>query len=122
VICAGTNVWVDHFRREEPMLSALLAGEDAVVHPYVIGELALGHLPNRTTTLAFLHELRQAPIADRAAVLALVDAAGLVATGIGYVDVHLLASMQLAPGTRLWTRDRRLRAAAFKLGLSAELA
>jgi predicted nucleic acid-binding protein len=37
--------------------------------------------------------------------------------GIGYVDAHLLASAKLKPGSRLWTRDRRLSAVSDRLGL-----
>ena len=33
---------------------------------------------------------------------------GLMGRGIGYVDVHLLASVILVGTARLWTRDKRL--------------
>ena len=36
--------------------------------------------------------------------------------GIGYVDVHLLASVALSAGAKLWTRDKTLRAVADELG------
>jgi hypothetical protein len=36
--------------------------------------------------------------------------------GIGYADVHLLASVALPEGAKLWTRDTRLRVAAGALG------
>jgi len=36
--------------------------------------------------------------------------------GIGYTDAHLLASILLDPRAALWTRDKRLRAAAEKAG------
>ncbi len=39
--------------------------------------------------------------------------------GIGYLDVHLLASSALA-GARLWTRDKRLAAVASNLKLTFE--
>jgi hypothetical protein len=38
--------------------------------------------------------------------------------GIGYIDVHLLASVALTGTGRLWTRDRRLAALAAELDLS----
>ena len=38
------------------------------------------------------------------------------------VDASLLASCLLTPGTRLWTRDRRLHAAALELGVGTEVA
>lgn len=37
--------------------------------------------------------------------------------GIGYVDVHLLASTALSIDVRLWTKDRRLAEVAHELGL-----
>jgi hypothetical protein len=37
--------------------------------------------------------------------------------GLGYVDVHLLASAALGDA-RLWTIDRRLAGAAKRLGLA----
>jgi len=36
--------------------------------------------------------------------------------GLGYVDVHLLVSLALDPGTKLWTGDKALAAAASRLG------
>ena len=39
--------------------------------------------------------------------------------GIGYVDAHLLASVRLSSPARLWTRDKRLHAAATALTLDA---
>jgi hypothetical protein len=51
-------------------------------------------------------------------VLHLVREEALFGRGIGYVDVHLLASIRLSPGTLLWTRDRRLREVAAWLGLA----
>ncbi len=39
----------------------------------------------------------------------------LYGKGIGYVDVHLLASVALA-GIKLWTRDKRLQAVAREVG------
>ena len=38
--------------------------------------------------------------------------------GIGYIDVHLLASAALTEAGRLWTRDRRLAAVAGELELA----
>jgi len=38
--------------------------------------------------------------------------------GVGYIDVHLLASAALSGGLRLWTLGRRLRLVATELGLS----
>jgi hypothetical protein len=39
-------------------------------------------------------------------------------TGIGCVDAHLLAATRLTPGSMLWTFDKRLQAAADRLGVN----
>jgi hypothetical protein len=44
---------------------------------------------------------------------------GLAGKGIGLIDVHLLASVLLSPGGRLWTLDRNLEAVANALGIAA---
>jgi hypothetical protein len=41
----------------------------------------------------------------------------LAGSGVGWLDVHLLAATALA-GTTLWTRDQRLRQVATRLRLT----
>ena len=45
----------------------------------------------------------------------------LMGRGIGYIDAHLLAAVALEGTARLWTRDKRLHAAAHALSLAASL-
>ena len=47
----------------------------------------------------------------------LIDRHELIGWGIGYVDVHLLASSRLN-GALLWKRDKRVRAVAAELRLA----
>ena len=47
MILVDTSVWVDHFRRASAGLAALLAARVVMVHPFVVGELACGELPQR---------------------------------------------------------------------------
>lgn len=91
------------------------------MHPMILGELAMGQPTPRANILADLGDLDQAILAKDQEVLAFVERHRLFGRGIGYIDVHLLASVTLTPGTRLWTRDRRLEAAAASLGLYANL-
>jgi predicted nucleic acid-binding protein len=51
-------------------------------------------------------------------VLSFIEHHGLHGKGIGCIDVHLLASVALTPGARLWTRDAKLRKTATMLGHS----
>lgn len=118
MILADTSVWIDHLRRPERQLSAVLAANVALVHPFVIGELACGALPKHATLLAELSALPQAPVVAHAEVLGLVERYSLGGRGIGWIDVHLLASALLAGHSQLWTRDRRLQAVAEELGIA----
>lgn len=91
------------------------------IHPMVVGELALGSIRARAETLALLADLEPLPEATHDEVLYLVDTHGLYGRGLSLVDAHLLASLRLSPGDKLWTRDHRLRLAAEALGVAAEL-
>jgi predicted nucleic acid-binding protein len=111
-----TSVWVDHFRRGNRALEALLLDGEVLCHPFVIGELACGNLRKRSETLGLLRALPGAPLADSDDVLTLIDRHRLTGTGLGWVDVHILSSALLAH-TRLWTLDRPLARAAHRLEL-----
>ena len=94
-----------------------------VQHPFVTGELALGTLRERETTLAYLSEdLPRARVASDREFLTFVKRESLAESGIGFVDSHLLASCRLMPGTTLWTRDKRLAQWARECGVAWEKA
>jgi predicted nucleic acid-binding protein len=118
VTLVDTSVWIGHFRQPDLRLQRLLAIGAVLAHPYVIGELSLGRLPDRETTLRMLHRLPQPRVARPAEALAFIERHGLTGAGIGYVDLHLLAAAALTPPVRLWSGDRRLAAAAARLGLA----
>jgi predicted nucleic acid-binding protein len=116
MILVDTSVWVDHLRNGDSQLKTLLEAGRVVVHPFVIGELALGHLRQRDVIIQFLQDLPQAVPASGDEALAFIKRHALSGLGIGYVDVHLLASARLT-GARLWTHDKRLHKVAATLGL-----
>jgi predicted nucleic acid-binding protein len=118
LILADTSVWVDHLRRGNARLAALLLGESVAIHPFVIGELAIGGLGRRRETLQLLDALPCLAEARHEDALLFVETHRLAATGIGWVDVHLLTAASLG-GARVFTLDRRLAAAAVALGLAA---
>jgi len=93
-----------------------------VIHPFVIAELALGSLKDRTQTLALLDLLPQVQVARLSEVRLAIEARRLYSLGIGLIDAHLIASAFINPPTLLWTRDKRLRKAAETLGIHASLA
>jgi predicted nucleic acid-binding protein len=115
LILVDTSVWVDHLRRGEPKLVALLDSARVGTHPFIIGEIACGNLANRPVVVALLKDLPRATVADNDEVLTYIERHRLHGTGIGYVDAHLLASVALSGGTSLWTRDKRLHKAAMTL-------
>ena len=118
MIIVDTNVWIDHLRRLDPALTAILQERRQRVHPFVIGELALGSVANRQTFIGVLRRMPQAIVATHVEVMWLIEDQGLHGRGIGYVDAHLLASARLMPGTSVWTRDKRLSAVCDRLGLA----
>jgi hypothetical protein len=89
------------------------------MHPFVIGEIALGYLKKRRSILMGMEFLPSMHVADPEEVLTLVERQQLMGTGVGYVDAHLLASTLTTNGCQIWTRDRRLGKAALALGVLA---
>lgn len=117
MILVDTSVWIDHLRAGEAELARLLETGLVATHPLVVGELAMGNLRARDTVLGLLRALPRAVVATDEEVLAFITRHRIFGIGIGYADAHLLASTQLTAGASLWTRDRRLRAAAGRLGI-----
>ena len=119
MILVDSSVWVEHLRARNAALVRLLERGAVLMHPFVVGEVALGNLHQRELVLDSLANLPMATVASEAEVLDYINSAKLWGLGIGYVDAHLLASARLTPDTSLWTRDRRLDVAAEALGLRA---
>ena len=118
MILVDTSVWVDHLRRGDPGLVALLERAAVVMHPFVVGEIACGSLKDRQSLLELLHDLPRAVIATDDEAMQFIERHRLYGKGIGYIDVHLLASVALTGGAQLWTRDQRLRQVAATMGFA----
>ncbi|KPL12904.1 ribonuclease [candidate division BRC1 bacterium SM23_51] len=117
MVLVDTSVWVSHLRGAERRLAPLLQEADVACHPFVVGELALGNLRNRSEILTLLEALPAVEVADHDEVMRFIVNHKLMAKGLGYVDVHLLASAVLS-GVSIWTTDRRLAQAAVRLGVA----
>ncbi len=117
MVLVDTSVWVDHFRRGLPELSEQLDAGAVVCHPFVMGELACANLKNRREILELLATLCTCPVADHQEVLHFIESNHLMGLGLGYVDMHLLASARLS-GLPLWTLDRPLQTAAVLLNVA----
>ena len=83
---------------------------------FVVGELACGSMRNRQAVLALLDSLPTLPVASDAETRAFIEKRSLMARGLGYIYVHLLASVAVSGTARMWGRDTRLSAAAAQLG------
>ena len=114
MILVDTSVWVQHLRSGSARLQALLSDDQVLCHPFVLGELACGNLQKRQEILALLAALPAARMAEHREVLHLLDSAHLYGRGLGWVDLHLLASA-LISRCALWTLDRPLQRAAAAL-------
>jgi predicted nucleic acid-binding protein len=120
MILVDTSVWIGHFRQSDSALSARLNNREVLAHPLVIGEIAMGLLPQRGAVLNNLQQLPAAVVATDDEVLAYIERNRLFGLGVGYIDAHLLAATALTVDAFLWTRDLRLRGVAERLGLASK--
>jgi len=118
MILVDTSVWIDHLRQGDTELARLLEQGMVCMHPLVMGELACGNLRHREQLLALWRNLPQSAEASHKEVLFFLSQHHLAGKGAGFIDMQLLASCQLQPGTRLWTRDKRLEGFAARLNLA----
>ena len=114
-----TSIWVEHLRQRQPGLVSLLHRGAVECHPFVIGELACGSIARRSEILQLLHRLPSVEAVENEEAMTFVERHRLMRRGVGWVDVHLLASAALEH-LQLWTADRRLAAMARSLGLYGE--
>ena len=114
-----TSIWVEHLRHGRLGLVSLLNRSEVQCHPFIIGELACGSIGRRSEVLQLLGRLPSVPVVENEEVMTFVERHRLMGRGVGWVDVHLLASAALA-GVPLWTADRRLAAIARSLGIYGE--
>ncbi len=112
MILIDSTVWIDHIREANEILAELLLEGRVLVHPFVVGEVALGHIRNRDGVLRELRRLPAALLARDDEVAALIERERLFGLGVGYIGAHLLASVRLTPDAKLWTLDKRLAAVA----------
>jgi predicted nucleic acid-binding protein len=118
MILVDTSVWVDHLRNGNARLIELLNEEQVLIHPFIIGELSLGSIKNKSEIMNLLSELPQVPVAEHDEVMAAVTAHQLSGKGVGWVDAHLVASALLAHA-KLLTFDKALSQVSKTIGLVA---
>lgn len=108
-VLVDTSVWVDHFRNGNDALVELIESDLALTHPMVILEMACGTPPSpRIQTLNHIGLLQSCNQASLPEVMEFIENEKLYGLGCGLVDMALLASTLITPGTKLWTLDKRL--------------
>ena len=117
MVLVDTSVWVAHLRDGTIGLEALLNEGHVLCHPFIVGELACGNLRNRSEILSLLYALPMAMHAEHEETIQFIENYSLMGKGLGYIDVHLLASAILTK-VPLWTLDKKLSEVSSKLGLT----
>ena len=118
MVLVDTSVWISHFRLGNSILQKLLLESRVVSHPFIIGELACGNISNRTEILSLMQSLPSLGVVQNKELLVFIENNKLMGTGIGFVDVHLMAATILA-GIPLWTQDQKLKQACTRLGIDS---
>ena len=117
MVLVDTSVWIEYFRKGHTRLEDLLNNTDAAIHPFIIGELACGTIKNREEILNLLQTLDSSPEISLQEMLRFIEMNKLQGKGIGFIDVHLLASSLLSD-FKLWTNDKKLHSIAQRMGIA----
>jgi len=117
MVLVDTSVWVSHLREGNVGLEKLLSDGGVVCHPFIIGELACGNLKNRDEILTYLQSLPMTILAEDEEVLKFIENNQLMGKGLGYIDIHLIASAVLTD-VPLWTLDKTLDKFTKKIGIN----
>jgi len=120
MVLVDTSVWVSHLREGNDDLDRLLNDGEVACHPLIVGELACGNLKNRSEILSLLRSLPMAIEAEHEEVLQFIEKNRLMGRGLGYIDVHLMASSVLTR-TPLWTLDKQLNGVSAELGIALDM-
>ncbi len=116
MVLVDTSVWVLHLREGDIGLERLLNNGEVVCHPFIAGELACGNLKNRIEIFSLLQALPTTIESEHQDVVQFIENHQLMGKGLGYIDMHLLASALLTE-VSIWTIDKRLRDISRELGI-----
>ncbi len=120
MVLVDTSVWIRFLANRAPHaaeLDKLLGLDEVAGHELVYGELLIGGRGGRKKLLTAYERLHQAAAVPHRDVVAFVRYRGLHNRGIGWMDVHLLASA-IVGRLLLWTADLRLSALAGEFGVA----
>ncbi|MBM4329790.1 MAG: PIN domain nuclease [Deltaproteobacteria bacterium] len=117
MVLVDTSVWVSHLRYGNEELQKLLYDGEVVCHPFIVGELACGNLKHRHEILTYLQSLPMMILSEDEEVLKFIKNNQLMGKGLGYIDVHLIASAVLT-SVLLWTLDKTLNKFTEKISIN----
>ncbi len=122
MVLVDTSIWIRSLADRAPYrreLDRLLALDAVVGHELIYGELLIGDRGGRRKLLEAYERLQQATAIPHREVVEFVRRRGLHGRGVGWIDIHLLASA-IVERVRLWTADPRFSAVATELGVGYE--
>lgn len=117
MVLVDTSIWIDHFRNSNEELEELLIVGQVCIHPFVVGELSCGNISNRKEILTLLRALPKIDTVLDEEIFMLIEDKKLYGKGLGFIDVHLLASAIIHHVT-IWTGDKHLRKISKEFGIN----
>jgi len=120
MVLVDTSAWIRFLANRAPYaagVDALLRRGEVSGHEFVYGELLIGDKGGRGTLLTMYERMHQAITVPHADVVAFVRDRALHGRGVGWIDIHLLASA-LVGRLKVWTADPRFQEVASELGVS----
>ena len=118
MVLVDTSVWIRFLANREPyapQLDRLLGRDEVVGHELVFGELLIGDRGGRGRLLAAYEQMHQAALVPHLEVVAFVRDRRLYGRGVGWIDIHLLASAMVGH-LQVWTADPRFADLAGEVG------
>ena len=123
MVLVDTSVWIRFLADRAPYaaeLDRLLGLDEVTGHELVYGELLIGDRGGRRKLLAAYERIHQAGMIPHREVVTFVHDRGLHGRGVGWIDVHLLASA-IVHRLQLWTADPRFSTVAKEFGVAYEV-
>jgi predicted nucleic acid-binding protein len=120
MVLVDTSIWIRFLANRAPYaeeLARLLGLDEVAGHELVYGELLIGDRGSRGKLLAAYERMPQADVVPHDDVVAFVRHRDLHGRGVGWIDIHLLASA-IVGRLKLWTADPRFSVVATDLGVS----
>jgi hypothetical protein len=100
VTLVDSSVWVNHLRRGDDELRALLNAGEVLCHPFIIEELACGSIAKRTEILNLLNALPRSTIAEHDEVMHFLNENRLYGRGLGWIAAP--SCLCLAQQSQAW--------------------